>query len=126
VGARGVDGRRYAWGDNWDPAKANVDGRIGHCTCVGLYPRGATPDEDIHELTGNCWEWCLSAFESYEYRAEDRRNEPHTNRHRVVRGGSWFDGRRSARAAYRYGNRPVDWGSDLGCRLVLSLADSVY
>ncbi len=66
---RGGMGRRFAWGDEaWDEDRANIEEHIGRVTAVGLYPRGATPGDALHDLTGNVWEWTASLYRLYPYR----------------------------------------------------------
>jgi formylglycine-generating enzyme required for sulfatase activity len=123
--ARGAAGRRYVWGDDWDPARANLQRTIGSPSPVGAFPGGATPG-GIMDLTGNCWEWCLSALGDYPYGPDQKRNNPEVNTRRVLRGGAWGHGRRGARAASRGWFDPGDFSKDVGFRLVLSLADSDF
>ncbi len=55
--ARGSDGRRYPWGDDWpSPALANFDNAIGRTTPVGLYPAGVSP-YGCHDMAGNVNNW---------------------------------------------------------------------
>jgi formylglycine-generating enzyme required for sulfatase activity len=59
--ARGTDGRKYPWGNQWDEnrAVAFVDNRGPHFTAtVGSYPSGASPF-GILDLVGNVMEWTL-------------------------------------------------------------------
>jgi len=123
--ARGTEGRVYAWGDPWDPKRANVGGAIGRPSAVGMYPAGATPG-GVLDLTGNVWEWCLSLHKGYPYRPDDGRNDPDGEGGRVVRGGSWDYAARDARCAYRLRCRPDYFDDALGFRVVLSLADSGF
>jgi iron(II)-dependent oxidoreductase len=53
----GGSGRRYPWGDLFDPARANLQpsGR-GDTAPVDAFPGGDTPN-GIRQMTGNVWEW---------------------------------------------------------------------
>ncbi|MBI2425336.1 MAG: SUMF1/EgtB/PvdO family nonheme iron enzyme [Candidatus Hydrogenedentes bacterium] len=53
--ARGVDGRRYPWGNDFDPAKANLGGQDA-IKPAGSYPAGASP-YGAEDMAGNAWEW---------------------------------------------------------------------
>ena len=51
--ARGTDGRKYPWGDAWDPNLANSSERgPGRPVAVGSYPRGASPS-GTQDMAGN-------------------------------------------------------------------------
>jgi formylglycine-generating enzyme required for sulfatase activity len=109
--ARGTDGRRYPWGDTFDPARANVrparqglqagtphpvprpkgafcivGGRRG-LRPVGSYPSGASPYGAL-DMAGNAWEW-VDGF----YNGDPDR--------RVIRGGAHGYGEPSARTYAR-------------------------
>lgn len=74
--ARGVDGRRYPWGEDWDPAKCNTrEGGPGQTTPVGSYPQGVSP-YGCYDMAGNVWEWAAGLWSKDEDRP-------------VLRGGSW-------------------------------------
>lgn len=116
--ARGVKGREYAWGDEFDRDKVNcaafweqkddasyVFGEKGEGTSiVGQFKNGNTP-EGISDLSGNVWEWTTSWYEAEQTI-------------RVLRGGSWSSNRRYVRCANRFWNVPVDFDNSLGFRLV--------
>lgn len=64
--ARGTDGRRYPWGDDWPTARlANFDNQVGRTTPVGLYVDGVSPF-GCHDMAGNVnnWvsDWYLPSF----------------------------------------------------------------
>jgi formylglycine-generating enzyme required for sulfatase activity len=64
--ARGTDGRRFPWGNDWPTAAvANFDLFIGRTTPVGLYPDGVSP-YGCHDMAGNVnnWtsDWYFAAF----------------------------------------------------------------
>lgn len=55
--ARGTDGRRYPWGDDWPtPDRANFDSRIGRTTPAGLYRDGVSPC-GCYDMAGNVNNW---------------------------------------------------------------------
>jgi formylglycine-generating enzyme required for sulfatase activity len=59
-GARGVDGRVYPWGNEWDPMKCqNVisRGKGGSSCPVNRYPEGRSP-WGLYNMAGNACEWC--------------------------------------------------------------------
>ena len=59
--ACGDDGRKYPWGNEWDPAKSvcsetpRADGEYGPCA-VGSRPTGASPF-GAQDMVGNVYEW---------------------------------------------------------------------
>lgn len=129
--ARGTEGRRYAFGEDFDPSRCNtIEGRVRRTTPIGVYPLGATPalraspageapreGSPIYDLCGNAWEWTISLWgedpqtPEYQYPYMERRADreavtaPDTVL-RVVRGGAWCDFRDLARASYRSGDNP--------------------
>jgi formylglycine-generating enzyme required for sulfatase activity len=55
--ARGTDGRRYPWGNDWPGNEhANFDNRVGRTTPVGLYPAGVSPC-GCQDMAGNVNNW---------------------------------------------------------------------
>lgn len=75
--ARGTDGRKYPWGNRFDPEKANTAEKGGKPATVGSFPKGASP-YGIQDMAGNVWEWTDSWF------GDDKK-------YIVVRGGSYFE-----------------------------------
>jgi formylglycine-generating enzyme required for sulfatase activity len=87
--ARGANGRRYPWGDEFDKNKCNTsESGIGGTTPVDKYPAGAS-SYGCYDMVGNVWEWTDSWYE------EDKEAK-------VLRGGSWFLDGVNARSAFRY------------------------
>ncbi|MEP7340928.1 MAG: SUMF1/EgtB/PvdO family nonheme iron enzyme, partial [Acidobacteriota bacterium] len=63
--ARGADGRRYPWGNEWKQGFANADSSsVGHMTDAGAYASGASPYGAL-DMVGNAWEWTASDFIAY-------------------------------------------------------------
>ena len=58
MAARGTDGRRYPWGDDFDELRCNTsESGIGQLTVAGRYPRGVSP-YGCHDMFGNVVQWC--------------------------------------------------------------------
>jgi formylglycine-generating enzyme required for sulfatase activity len=97
--ARGPDGRRYPWGNDWQQASANANG-VGRVVAeVGSY-KGASPF-GLYDMVGNVWEWTASPFRAYpggrlpaDLPAGDLK---------VIRGGSYESAKDYATTTYRTG-----------------------
>jgi formylglycine-generating enzyme required for sulfatase activity len=118
--ARGVQGRRYAFGGDFDAARCNTfETHIRHPTPIDVFPGGETPDTGLVDMTGNTWDWTSSQYKDYPYNAADGREHPAAHDvPRVVRGGSWRLGRDLARASYRHHSAPHGRLDHLGLRVV--------
>ena len=103
--ARGTDGRKFPWGNEWDKSKcANSMGQsLSSTKPVGSYASGASP-YGVMDMAGNVWEWCADWYDANFYAKAPTRNPkgPSTGAFRVLRGGSWCrDLELNFRAAYR-------------------------
>jgi formylglycine-generating enzyme required for sulfatase activity len=117
--ARAHSGWNYPYGDTVDPAKGNTDkASIRQTSAVGLFPAGDTPhwSKPISDLSGNVWEWCLSAYD--EPQADVGQENIRSEAARVLRGGSWSYYQVGARAVYRVDDHPLNRDYDLGFRVV--------
>ncbi len=132
--SRGTDGRRYPWGDEPDPNRANYDDTgIGTTSAVGCFPGGASP-YGVEEMIGNVWEWTRSLWGedfskpkfAYPYVCDDGREDLEAERDilRVVRGGSFGNGQWYARCACRGRDVPFFHWLDGGFRVVLVVSPS--
>lgn len=116
--ARGVEGRIWPWGNQWQADAANT-AEAGHLTTtpVGLFPAGATP-EGVLDLIGNVFEWTASLYQPYPYVAAYH-EQPHSTLDRSVRGCSFnHKGSYFSRAAYRFHCMPSTRQSDMGFRVI--------
>jgi formylglycine-generating enzyme required for sulfatase activity len=101
--ARGIDGRVYPWGNEFDKNKCNTgESGIGHTTPVKKYKEGLSP-HGCHDMAGNVWEWTDSLYDE-------------GGKERVLRGGSWYYIGHSARCASRVGYGPEYRLSSIGFR----------
>jgi formylglycine-generating enzyme required for sulfatase activity len=107
--ARGTDERRYAWGDEFDSARANTsESKRGDTTPVGSFsPQGDSP-YGASDMTGNVWEWVADWYGSdyYSQSALTNPTGPATGTYKVLRGGSWPFDEVYARTPFRYNVKP--------------------
>ncbi|MEQ1815170.1 MAG: SUMF1/EgtB/PvdO family nonheme iron enzyme [Nitrosomonas sp.] len=128
--ARGLEGRRYAWGNDYDETRCNVlDTKLRRTTPVGVFPQGDTPvlfqgeqaeDVALSDMTGNAWDWTSSCYTPYPYQSDDGREDMEAEGARVLRGGSWLDDPVSARASARLNYHPGNRLSGTGFRVLCS------
>ncbi|WP_044246574.1 formylglycine-generating enzyme family protein [Chondromyces apiculatus] len=115
--SRTSTGRRYPWGDIYNPFHANhgqlalptnLDDGDGFLELapVGSFLHGRTPD-GLEDLAGNVEEW-VADYYAPQYPAESARDPrgPSSGDERVVRGGSYVHGRPWIRAAARLHDLP--------------------
>ena len=99
--ARGDDGRRFPWGDDWVPEWAAHRGGLRHTLPVRSLPQNRSP-YGLFDCAGNVWEWCADEF------APGLRS---------ARGGSWNAHPPRLRCAARNAWPPQARFSNLGFRL---------
>ncbi len=91
--ARGTDGRRYPWGNQWDRSK---------CCCTpggatGIMPVGSFPEDvspyGCFDMAGNVGEWLRNWMTLKDYRElpEGNSGEMEYGNRRCARGGNWFN-----------------------------------
>ena len=92
--SRGEDDRMWSWGDQFEESNCNITGK--GTTVVGSYPQGVSP-YGVMDCAGNVWEWCRDWFSPDYYHHSPNRDPlgPEGGEYYVVRGGSWYRGRRS-------------------------------
>ncbi len=121
--------RRFPWGPNEDPNRANYrDTEIRTTNAVGIFPGGVSP-YGCEEMIGNVWEWTRSLWgpsnfeRSFHYpyiSTQDREDlSAGIEMLRTVRGGSYFSLPVHARCAYHRRNAPDYICENLGFRVAI-------
>lgn len=118
--ARGVDGHRYPWGNQWDGSKVIWDKNSGSKThpVDRTYNTHWSPYGAV-DMAGNTWEWTADWYKSDYYRNAPDRNPKGSafGNTRVGRGGSWGSvGTSNFRTAYRDWRQPSF--PEIGCLFV--------
>jgi len=128
--ARGTDGRRWPWGDEWDQTKCNA-GEMGlrSAVPVGIFLEGSGP-YGCADMAGQVWEWTISLWGKddtkpefgYPYDPMDPREnmEAGDDVRRVLRGGSFDDNCGAARCTARGWRAPSERWYGSGFRIAVS------
>jgi formylglycine-generating enzyme required for sulfatase activity len=122
--ARGTDGRKYPWGDEWDASRANSnESGHGRTVEVSSYPTGASP-YGAHGMAGNVWEWIADWYDQDYYKRSPNRNPrgPDAGTSRVLRGGSWDFIPFNLRSTYRINDTPGARNNHIGFRCARGLS----
>jgi len=114
--SRGCLGRRYPWGNEWDPSKANSrESGLRKTLEVESY---APCMYGLYQMSGNVLEWCEDYWHG-RYPKDSLTNPtgPSVGSDRVFRGGSWGNVAWYCRCAFRGRDDPGGRFSSLGLRL---------
>jgi formylglycine-generating enzyme required for sulfatase activity len=103
--ARGTDGRRFPWGDEFDDSKlwCSVLSRRYGTIPSGLFVEGASPF-GVLDMAGNVFQWCSDWYEK-AYPLSAPQNDPQgplTGQERVARGSAWSTSGANADRGYYF------------------------
>jgi serine/threonine-protein kinase len=132
--ARGPEGFRYPWGNEFDGTRLNYcevncvadcesdqeyDDGYAEIAPVGSYATGASWCGAL-DMAGNVREWVADWYDRDYYGQADLRNPtgPAVGRYRVLRGNSWMHVREQAYSAYRFKGHPDNTSDNVGFRVV--------
>ncbi|MEE8586305.1 MAG: SUMF1/EgtB/PvdO family nonheme iron enzyme, partial [Acidobacteriota bacterium] len=120
--ARGPQGLKYPWGDEWRQDACNSqEAGVGRNCAVGIFPAGARrwagPEADahLHDLSGNVLEWCSTKRrKSYASQADESLQGEDW---RILRGGGFWNDKSGVRCArrIRYNPRHGYWYIGFRC-----------
>jgi formylglycine-generating enzyme required for sulfatase activity len=118
--ARGTQSMTYPWGNEFDPAKANIlDSKAP--MPVGSYPEGASW-VGAHDLAGNAMEWVQDWLDASYYKQESNfvdPSGPSTGNIKIEKGGWWGSNLFVSRSAYRHFEDPPTYQDHhIGFRVV--------
>ncbi len=137
LAARGTDGRRWPWGNDWQWGLCNIGGAKSGADVrakgrekdgyiypapVGRFPGGRSPF-GCDDMAGNAAEWVADWYAADEYRTDSAENPrgPRTGVARVVRGGSSQNYPSYTRGAARARREPEFRAFTLGFRCAKDL-----
>jgi iron(II)-dependent oxidoreductase len=112
--ARGTDGRRYPWGNEFDPEKVNgMEAGYRRTLPVGSLPAGASP-YGVMDMAGNVAEWTADWYKAYP--GSSYRDQYMGEKFRITRGGGWFSDKEQVQTFFRNSTAPEAANDDLGFR----------
>jgi len=81
--ARGDNGNKYPWGNDYDEAKANLNS--GEVKRVGSYVDDKSP-HGVYDMAGNVMEWVNDWYDAYPGNSNSNKDYG-GDKHKVLRGG---------------------------------------
>jgi formylglycine-generating enzyme required for sulfatase activity len=127
--ARGPDGKRYPWGNEFDGTRLNYcdsnctrskkdadfDDGYAESAPVGSFPQGASWVGAL-DMAGNVWEMVADWHGNYPADEQLNPSGPETGSRRVARGGSWHASPDHVRSTLRTHMSPQDAHDHAGFR----------
>jgi len=127
-GARGVDGRSFPWGNEWDENKLRWTNDWTVCSAKS-HPEGRSP-YGLFEMVGNAWQWCA---DWHDPNIQDRYKRGDLSllssspeKSRTLRGCAWDDAKTKDKIRWfccsgRDRRPPDEVGSTLSFRVAKSV-----
>lgn len=124
--ARGPQGRKYPWGNEWDPEKCSndanqfrvLDGGALRPFSVGSFPEGASWCGAL-DMASLFWQWCEDwSSDNYAHASGTDPAGPKSGERRALRGGCMIGHVDTPRSARRYSCCPDLGGNMFGFRCV--------
>ncbi len=130
---KGSQGNIYPWGNEFDCSRSNFDdeteldsyvvpGGEGCDGYVRTAPVGSFPDGDSWcdalDIAGNVWEWTADWYGDYDLEAQTNPTGLANGSYKVLRGGSFDNVQRGARASDRISNSFAYRSVNVGFRCV--------
>ena len=143
--ARGPEGLRYPWGNEFDPLKANFGQGNSATVPVNSMPEGKSYF-GLHHMAGNVFEWVQDWYDPNFYRKVPHDVNPSgppkplwlggtgtyvdrltVGEKRVIRGGSWIAAENTVTTTHRFWNHPSNnsYGVGLGFRCAKSAPQKI-
>ena len=112
LAARGPQGLKYPWGNEWDDRAAPSEGNNGFVHVVKSYPVGRSSC-GAYDMAGNVWEWVSDEVES------DAGGDASKAKRRIIKGGAANEQRAFVSATSRNVIPPDHSSRFLGFRYVV-------
>jgi formylglycine-generating enzyme required for sulfatase activity len=143
--ARGAEGNRYPWGNDFDSTKANFGNQHKSTKPVDSYAGGRSP-YGIYNMAGNAFEWVSDWYDPHYYQKSPHPPNPQgpekpvwlggtgtyvdrltVGEKRVIRGGSWIASEKSITTTHRFWNHPSNnsYGVGLGFRCAMKASPAI-
>jgi formylglycine-generating enzyme required for sulfatase activity len=115
--ARGTDGRKWPWGNEFTKGITNtLESKSGRVVAPGYFPGDRSP-YGAYDMGGNVMEWTSSWYEPYP--GNNLKRESFGKKFKILRGGTWTESANPfARTTHRFAVIPSLAQPDFGVRCV--------
>lgn len=119
----GAESKRYPWGDQLEPGRANYLEDARHKATRGTTACRQFPANrfGLYDVAGNVWEWVQDWYDPGYYAASPERNPPGSagGTLRILRGGAWLvSDPRMLSCSHRHRVPPDTYSYSIGFRVV--------